>query len=201
MGSFTWLPFLGLATALAWACYNVFTYAERHIYSDPTERWVLLLCGAGYLLACMPIVLLPLDVAAMEPRSGCSEQMEGPVSSFEIMWYPIYYATLIVGFVSSNTKPPPAAHVGCWATPCSLAWQRHTAASCRRALYATRFPPAPHSKAPPAPSQLLPFFVVASLRWPTTLRELTSTAAPSRCAGAPCSPGGASGSGMRRRPR
>lgn len=106
--SFVWLPFLGLAIALAWACFNVFTYAERHIYDDPTERWVLLLCGVAYLLACMPIVLLPLDVASLEPFDGCTALMAEGISGLHLMWYPVYHATLIVGFVSGG----PARNAG-----------------------------------------------------------------------------------------
>ena len=116
MGPFTPLLLLGLSLSLLWAASNLFLYAERR--PSPTERWVLLLCASAYLLASLPILLLPLDAAALQSDAdGCeAAQGEGEGGGGGVggggggvdalVWYPVYYATLIVGFVSPQLALP-----------------------------------------------------------------------------------------------
>ena len=96
------LVLIGLVTALAWAAWSISHYAESQIFADPTERWVLLLCGLAYLLAALPIVLLPIDVASLEHNDGCGAERSSLVSPLQLAWYPVYVGTLTVGFVTND---------------------------------------------------------------------------------------------------
>ena len=64
----TIIMLVGLAIAVVWGANQIYAHAEPHIWYDRQERWVLGLCFIAYLIAWVPVWLLPFDLQGMELR-------------------------------------------------------------------------------------------------------------------------------------
>ena len=95
---------VGFLAAVLWAAQALWRHAERHVWNDRSERWVLLSCGLGYVLAWVPVLLLPLDLAVQATHvhgvaDECSAQR---FSSWQPFWFTIYIGTLVMGYLLND---------------------------------------------------------------------------------------------------
>eukprot|EP00327_Prymnesium_parvum_P015665 CAMPEP_0113234516 /NCGR_PEP_ID=MMETSP0008_2-20120614/3068_1 /TAXON_ID=97485 /ORGANISM="Prymnesium parvum" /LENGTH=773 /DNA_ID=CAMNT_0000081389 /DNA_START=74 /DNA_END=2396 /DNA_ORIENTATION=- /assembly_acc=CAM_ASM_000153 len=90
----------GFVFSALWAARMLHTHAEPHVWHDPSERWILGLCFVAYLIAWMPLWLLPLDYAWLKPDTQCSEL---PLLSWlRFTWMLVYFANLTVGYLTND---------------------------------------------------------------------------------------------------
>ena len=73
--------------SVAWAAWTISESPEIHLWRDPTERWILVLVFFAYVLAWLPVALLPYDIGNniywhMTP-SGC---VHGDMAHLEPGW-------------------------------------------------------------------------------------------------------------------
>ena len=79
--------------SLCWAVYTIVTTAEAHAWRDPTESWILALILFAYVLAWLPVALLPLDIASIE--GGCDDSAHDSLRGW---WQLLYVANLVTGY-------------------------------------------------------------------------------------------------------
>lgn len=92
---------VGLAISIVWASNLIYTHAEPHIWYDKQERWVLALCFCAYLIAWIPVWLLPFDLEGMKAghadRWRCSELK---FSWLTLSWWVVYTTNLASGYLT-----------------------------------------------------------------------------------------------------
>jgi hypothetical protein len=97
----TGIMLIGLSISILWAANLIYTHAEPQIWYDVQERWVLGLCFAAYIVAWVPVWLLPFDLVGMEERHShrwrCSEL---GVSWLALGWWAVYTANLASGYLT-----------------------------------------------------------------------------------------------------
>ena len=97
----TIIMLVGLAIAVVWGANQIYAHAEPHIWYDRQERWVLGLCFIAYLIAWVPVWLLPFDLQGMElrhsQRKACSEL---PLTWLSLSWWVVYATNLASGYLT-----------------------------------------------------------------------------------------------------
>ena len=97
----TGIMLIGLSISILWAANLIYTHAEPQIWYDVQERWVLGLCFAAYIVAWVPVWLLPFDLVGMEERHShrwrCSEL---GVSWLALGWWAVYTVNLASGYLT-----------------------------------------------------------------------------------------------------
>ncbi|KAL3924253.1 MAG: hypothetical protein SGPRY_003973 [Prymnesium sp.] len=88
----------GFSFSALWAAWMLHLHAEPHVWHEPSERWILTLCFVAYLIAWMPLWMLPLDFGSL-PTSQCSD---AALSWLRFWWFAVYYANIAVGFFTND---------------------------------------------------------------------------------------------------
>ena len=93
---------LGLLISIVWAANLIYSHVEPHVWYNPQERWVLGICFIAYLIAWIPVWLLPYDMVGLEldpvlRRKRCSEIDYGWL---QFAWTIIYVSNLAAGYVT-----------------------------------------------------------------------------------------------------
>lgn len=97
---------LGLETltvflfSVCWAAFTTFTYTEPRIYTDQTDFWIPALVFLAYLIAWLPVVLLPYDIATISPPARCADHTI--FSGLSVWWQFIYIANFVTGYVVND---------------------------------------------------------------------------------------------------
>lgn len=89
----------GFVFSAGWAAWTLHLHAEPHVWHDPSERWILGLCFVAYLIAWMPLWLLPVDYEGVLPDTSCEEL---PFSWLQFVWMLVYLANLTVGYLTND---------------------------------------------------------------------------------------------------
>ena len=96
----TRLMLLGLAGSIVFAARMLLVYAEPHVWRDPQERWMLVLCGLTYVVAWVPLWLLPLDFVTMEFDTRCGEL--SILSWLQFSWVLVYASNFVLGYLTND---------------------------------------------------------------------------------------------------
>ena len=94
------VPLAVFCFSVLWAGGTIYSYAEPHLYTDPTDRWLLGLVFFAYVIAWLPVVLLPIDIARIAPPARCQDQ--SVFSPISMWWRLIYVANLATGYVVND---------------------------------------------------------------------------------------------------
>ena len=89
----------GFGFSVVWAAHMLHVHAEPHVWHDPTESWVLWLCFGAYLIAWMPLWLLPLDFEGLQKDTHCDEQK---FSWMQLVWNLVYVMNFTAGYLMND---------------------------------------------------------------------------------------------------
>ena len=91
----------GLGISIAWAANLIYAHVEPHVWYDRQQRWVLFMCFLAYLIAWVPVWLLPFDLVGTEARHAerrrCSEL---GLSWLAFLWWMVYATNLAAGYLT-----------------------------------------------------------------------------------------------------
>lgn len=93
-----WPSLCCVSLSIAWAAWTINTTAEAHLWRDPTERWMLVLVFFAYVLAWLPVALLPYDIAN-NITGSCSDER---TSTRGRWWQLLYVANLFTGYFAND---------------------------------------------------------------------------------------------------
>ena len=65
LSAWKWIMQLGIFISVAWTVQLIHSHAEPHVWYEKQERWVLALCFFAYLVAWVPVWLLPFDMMGL----------------------------------------------------------------------------------------------------------------------------------------
>jgi len=86
-----------VSLSVAWAAYTISETAEIHLWRDPTERWILVLVLFAYVLAWLPVALLPYDIA-----NNITGNCTNDPTVRGRWWTLLYLANLFTGYVAND---------------------------------------------------------------------------------------------------
>jgi len=89
--------FCCVSLSVAWAAWTISKSAEIHLWRDPTERWILVLVFFAYVLAWLPVALLPYDIGN-NITGNCTHD---PTIRGR-WWALLYVANLFTGYVAND---------------------------------------------------------------------------------------------------
>jgi hypothetical protein len=89
----------GVGFSVVWAARMIHIHAEPHVWHDPTERWVLGLCFGAYLIAWIPLWLLPLDFQGLRPNTRCDQHA---FSWLQLLWTLVYVLNMAAGYFAND---------------------------------------------------------------------------------------------------
>ena len=89
--------FCCVSLSVAWAAWTINESAEIHLWRDPTERWILVLVFFAYVLAWLPVALLPYDIGN-NITGNCTHD---PTIRGR-WWALLYVANLFTGYVAND---------------------------------------------------------------------------------------------------
>ena len=89
--------FCCVSLSVAWAAWTISESAEIHLWRDPTERWILVLVFFAYVLAWLPVALLPYDIGN-NITGNCTHD---PTIRGR-WWALLYVANLFTGYVAND---------------------------------------------------------------------------------------------------
>ena len=97
----TWIMVLGIGISIGWTAQLLHAYAEPHIWYHREDRWVLLLCFAAYMIAWVPVWLLPFDMVGLQARKDSSKRCdELEYSWLSFIWLVVYVTNLSAGYLT-----------------------------------------------------------------------------------------------------
>lgn len=92
---------VGITISFAWTVHLIHGHAEPHVWYDRNERWVLLLCFAAYMIAWVPVWLLPFDVVGLQAREDSGKRCnELEYSGLSFLWTVVYITNLSMGYLT-----------------------------------------------------------------------------------------------------
>ena len=86
-----------VSLSVAWAAWTISETAEIHLWRDPTERWILVLVLFAYVLAWLPVALLPYDIA-----NNITGNCTNDPTIRGRWWTLLYLANLFTGYVAND---------------------------------------------------------------------------------------------------
>ena len=91
----------GLGISIAWAANLIYAHVEPHVWYDKHERWVLGLCFVAYLIAWVPVWLLPFDMYGLKAREDTGKRCnEVQYSWLQFVWMVIYVTNFAAGYLT-----------------------------------------------------------------------------------------------------
>ena len=97
-----WVAYAGITLSVVTSAHVIYSHAEPHVWREPQERWVLAVCFVAYVIAWVPVWLLPYDMIGLEAshdmqRKRCNET---GYSWLQFAWHVVYFANLAAGYLT-----------------------------------------------------------------------------------------------------
>ena len=86
-----------VSLSVAWAAWTISETAETQLWRDPTERWILVLVLFAYVLAWLPVALLPYDIA-----NNITGNCTNAPTIRGRWWTLLYVANLFTGYFAND---------------------------------------------------------------------------------------------------